>query len=363
VALGAALLVGCGGVEEKVAQPGMDYGPEEGIEGKEDSATYPASIVRIAFGEVKTATFTSTAHFRAFKFTGRADQKVDLYVDGLRGLDTVLYLYKVSKITGKPFGTPLASNDDTTSPGWRVTSNTTANELSSSVADFKLPENRDYALVATTYRQRYRGTAEVVVKSPGGMTCGGIASLSCPEGLVCMYAPYTCTMPDAGGTCQMPLGPTGFRCPPPNPNIDNRVCGCDGNTYADACQARLANASVASDGPCRPAVCVPECRAIGSRSEGWYDTCTDQLIRYANCSACYPYCTAIGSRSERWTSSCGGFIRYDNCSQSENQCLATGGLCAPVTAAGCPQGWTQTQDESQVCGTPRRGVQCCVGAS
>ena len=29
--------------------------------------------------------------------------------------------------------------------------------------------------------------------------------------------------------------------------------------------------------------CKPVCRAIGSRSEGWYDSCTNKLIEYANC--------------------------------------------------------------------------------
>ena len=41
---------------------------------------------------------------------------------------------------------------------------------------------------------------------------------------------------------------------------------------------------------------VPEAK-IGTRSEGWYDGCTDQLITYAGCAGAYPYCSHIGTDS------------------------------------------------------------------
>lgn len=80
-------------------------------------------------------------------------------------------------------------------------------------------------------------------------TCGGFAALRCDEGLSCQYAAYTCRQPDAAGTC-MPVVAYPIRCSPPNPNVDNRVCGCDGQTYWDACHARAANVSLAAKGPC-----------------------------------------------------------------------------------------------------------------
>lgn len=69
-------------------------------------------------------------------------------------------------------------------------------------------------------------------------------------------------------------------------------------------------------GPCRP-----ECRAIGSRSEGWYDSCTDELIGWAPCDGCEAQCDAIGSRSEGWYDSCGagmngaGLILWAECAE------------------------------------------------
>jgi hypothetical protein len=254
----APMAVGCMAADGTDGEPGIGkdpspapfYGTEE--EGKADTARKPASTEPIAFGIVKTATFTPTEQFRAFTFSGAAGQLVDLYADGLDGLDTVLYLFRVSPQTGRPFGWPIAWNDDASDAGWMVGSNPEPNRWSSHVASFTLPELGSYALVVTTYWQLYDGAAEVVVKTPEatGQTCGGFANLSCPEGQVCAFQPYTCIIPDMAGSCMVPLGSTGFHCAPPNPNVDNRVCGCDGQSYVDACHARMLGASIAADGPC-----------------------------------------------------------------------------------------------------------------
>jgi len=55
---------------------------------------------------------------------------------------------------------------------------------------------------------------------------------------------------------------------------------------------------------CRPPRCRPECRAIGTRSEGWYDSCSGELIRFEQCGGCRAECRAIGTRSEGWYSGC-----------------------------------------------------------
>src|SRR5258706_3888529 len=90
------LPLGCGGPEAaKTALSAPDFGPEDGpADDKADSATAPKTTVELALGQVKTAYFTSTGHFRAFSFPGQPGQRVDLFVDGLDGLDTLLYLYK-----------------------------------------------------------------------------------------------------------------------------------------------------------------------------------------------------------------------------------------------------------------------------
>ncbi len=63
--------------------------------------------------------------------------------------------------------------------------------------------------------------------------------------------------------------------------------------------------------------CKPVCQAIGTRAEGWYDSCSDQLIKYATCAGCTAGCAAVGTRSENWHDSCNNeIIRYENCDKT-----------------------------------------------
>jgi len=92
-----------------------------------------------------------------------------------------------------------------------------------------------------------------------GKTCGGIASLQCASAEFCNYEASAggqgCDgkIADAAGKCQTKPGVC--------TREYNPVCSCDHHTYATACTAHAAGASVLHDGSCT----VSDCEAVSGR--------------------------------------------------------------------------------------------------
>ena len=85
--------------------------------------------------------------------------------------------------------------------------------------------------------------APALVPAGSGASCGSRGMAPCPGSEYCDFpAGSECGALDKGGVCRAPA----HNCA----TIAKPVCGCDGATYPNACEAAVKGVSVAKDGPC-----------------------------------------------------------------------------------------------------------------
>lgn len=76
-----------------------------------------------------------------------------------------------------------------------------------------------------------------------GDTCGTVAGLGCDQGLFCKHEDGTCDVIDRAGECRV--------IPDACPDNFDPVCGCDGQTYGNQCEASAAGVSLDHTGECQ----------------------------------------------------------------------------------------------------------------
>jgi hypothetical protein len=182
--------------------------------------------------------------------------------------------------------------------------------------------------------------AGVTVASPGEcppvVACGGAAGDTCTESQFCQHDAGVCAE-DTEGVCTEKAG----ECP----TVLNPVCGCDGNTYDNACLAAAAGVTVASQGECTAGV------ACGGAAG---DTCTESQFCQRDAGVCAEVTEGVCTEKPEECPTVQNLVCGCDGNTYGNECLAaaSGVTVASVgecTSVACGGAAGDTCTESQFC--------------
>jgi hypothetical protein len=250
----SSVIAGCG-----TDKPDLDPTALDSIDineaGKEDSFRRPTLEGPIAMNESRSGRVTRSRAFHAYNFTYQGQSGLARFdVRSTVGEDLFFAAYRRA---GNRW--VLADFNDDCGDG----SLNACLALPTTAGNYRLVVTTFDAVVGSPIAADY----ELAVSCKDGdclsQACGGFAGLLCPEGQYCNYAPEEiCGAADGMGTCT------------PTPEFCTEqfqpVCGCDDQTYGNACAAAAAGVSVISEGACEV--------ACGARAG---DTCTaDEYCKF-----------------------------------------------------------------------------------
>lgn len=280
----ATCLAGCAAQVGAEPKGNLDIETDDALvaasEGRADSASRPTLLGELADDDSMIGSFGRGARYLAFSFDANEGDEIVLRAtaESPASLDPVLILYNATS-GGRPSGASIAFNDD------QSTRNT------NSKLEYTAEETRKFVAVVRRYDRGSSGSVSVSLQITGhSRGCGTRGAGPCNALEFCDFAmDAACGATDAGGTCR--------RIPDACTEDVNPVCGCDGNTYTNACEAAASSVSVESDGECRtghacPATgvpCTPLCPGSGRLNghacrTGNFDATTCTCKPIDNCS-------------------------------------------------------------------------------